>query len=149
MDFIEIKKKTLSFECPSISTIITRAVFYLNNSYFSFISLIFKYLFLIILTFLKVKSHFCLTYLKLNIKDYYKKTINMSDIKKWEDLDHWVKINLTKCVGAGECVEVCPANVYELNYGQVIAENIGECIDCSACQFICPTDAILSHSAWD
>ncbi|MBN1215148.1 MAG: ferredoxin family protein [Candidatus Lokiarchaeota archaeon] len=73
----------------------------------------------------------------------------MSNIKKWEDLDHWVEIDLDKCVGAGECVEVCPADVYELNNGKVTAENIGECTDCLACQDVCPTNAILRHSAWD
>jgi len=44
---------------------------------------------------------------------------------------------------------VCPVEVYELVDGKVIAENIGECTDCMACQDVCPTNAILRHSAWE
>ena len=73
----------------------------------------------------------------------------MTNIKKWEDLEHWVEIDLNLCVGAGECVDICPVDVYELIDGKVDATNIGECTDCLACQDICPTNAILNHSAWE
>lgn len=72
----------------------------------------------------------------------------MANIKKWEDGEHWVEIDLTLCVGAAECVNICPVEVYELIDGKVIAENIGECTDCLACLDVCPTNAILDHSAW-
>ena len=70
------------------------------------------------------------------------------NIKKWEEEEHWVEIDLDLCVGAAECVEVCPVEVYDIENGKVIAENIAECIDCMACQDVCPTNAILNHSAW-
>ena len=47
----------------------------------------------------------------------------MTDIKKWEEEDHWVEIDLDKCIGAAECIDVCPAEVYELVDGKVIADN--------------------------
>ena len=72
----------------------------------------------------------------------------MADIKKWEDVDQWVEIDLDQCVGAAECEEVCPADVYEVVGGQVKADNIGDCIECGACEDICPNGAILSHWAW-
>jgi len=72
----------------------------------------------------------------------------MPNIKKWEGNDHWVEIDLERCVGIGEYVEVCPVDVYELVDGKVNAENIAESTDCMACQDICPTSAILKHSAW-
>ncbi len=74
--------------------------------------------------------------------------MNMSNIKKWENSDHWVEIDIDLCEAANKCVEVCPVSVYELIDGKVIAENIGECIDCMACQDVCPYNAILKHSAW-
>jgi len=74
--------------------------------------------------------------------------IKIDKTKKWESNDHWVEINLDLCQGAGDCVEVCPVEVYDLDDGIVNATNIGECIDCMACQDICPYDAILKHSAW-
>jgi NAD-dependent dihydropyrimidine dehydrogenase PreA subunit len=70
------------------------------------------------------------------------------NIKKWEKEDHWVEIDLDLCIGAEECIKSCPVDVYELVDGKVIAENIAECIDCGACDGVCPTNAILKHSAW-
>lgn len=72
----------------------------------------------------------------------------MVNIKKWEQEEHWVEIDLDLCVGAAECVNVCPVEVYEIIVGKVVAENIGECTDCMACLDVCPTNAILDHSAW-
>ena len=72
----------------------------------------------------------------------------MTNFKKWASEDHWVELDLDRCVGAGQCVEVCPSEVYSVVNGRVIADNIGECIMCAACMDVCPTKAILNHSAW-
>lgn len=72
----------------------------------------------------------------------------MAERKRFEDGDGWVEIDLDLCVAAGECVSVCPADVYEIVDGKVKADNIGECIECGACQDVCPTNAILKHWAW-
>jgi NAD-dependent dihydropyrimidine dehydrogenase PreA subunit len=72
----------------------------------------------------------------------------MTRIKKWDAEGHWVKIDLDKCIGAEECVKVCPVNVYSMVNGKVVADNIAECTDCAACKDCCPTSAILDHSAW-
>jgi len=72
----------------------------------------------------------------------------LTNLKKWEDNEHWVEVDLDLCIGAADCVDVCPVEVYKLVDGKVVADNIGECTDCMACQDICPTNAILNHSAW-
>ena len=72
----------------------------------------------------------------------------MVNIKRWEDGGHWVEVDLDLCEGLGVCVEICPVEVYELIDGKVIANNIKECTDCMACLDVCPTDAIINHSAW-
>ena len=72
----------------------------------------------------------------------------MADVKRYEEGDNWVEIDLDLCVAAGECVNVCPADVYEVAGGKVKADNIGECIECGACEDVCPTNAILRHWAW-
>jgi NAD-dependent dihydropyrimidine dehydrogenase PreA subunit len=62
--------------------------------------------------------------------------------------DVTIKIDHEKCYGAKECVNVCPAEVYELNDdGKAVAENVEECIECLACDGVCPAEAI-SHSSW-
>ena len=73
----------------------------------------------------------------------------MVEIKRWEVDDHWVEVDLDRCIGAGECIAVCPAEVYDLVNGKVVAANIGDCIACMACEGVCPTKSILKHSAWD
>ena len=72
----------------------------------------------------------------------------MPNVKKWEANDHWVEIDLDLCAGSGECVEVCPAQVYDILDGKVDADDIAECIECGACEGACPYEAILTHSAW-
>ena len=72
----------------------------------------------------------------------------MSNIKKWEESDNSVEIDLDLCTASGECTNVCPAEVYEIIDGKVKAENIGECIGCGACKDACPNNAILNHGAW-
>ncbi|MFX0139124.1 MAG: ferredoxin family protein [Candidatus Hodarchaeota archaeon] len=72
----------------------------------------------------------------------------MTNLKRWEDNNHWVEIDLDSCMASGECVAVCPSEVYEIIDGKVNAENIAECIECGACQDTCPYYAILSHAAW-
>ena len=72
----------------------------------------------------------------------------MSNVKKWEDADHWVEIDLDLCMGVGACSAICPVEVYEVVDGKVTAENIGECIQCGACQGVCPHNAILHHWAY-
>jgi NAD-dependent dihydropyrimidine dehydrogenase PreA subunit len=73
----------------------------------------------------------------------------MTNIQKWDDNENWVEIDLDRCMGTEECVNVCPSAVYSLIDGKVTAENIGGCIQCQACQNSCPNDALLNHSAWE
>jgi NAD-dependent dihydropyrimidine dehydrogenase PreA subunit len=72
----------------------------------------------------------------------------MTTGRKWTSNGNWVEIDLDLCVGSGECVEVCPAQVYDIIDGKVDADDIEECIQCGACQGICPYEAILNHFAW-
>mgnify|MGYP000008672855 FL=1 len=72
----------------------------------------------------------------------------MSNIKKWssESLGITIEIDYDKCTGVGECVRVCPTQVYELINGKSTATNIDQCIQCCACVAACPNNAI-KHSS--
>jgi NAD-dependent dihydropyrimidine dehydrogenase PreA subunit len=67
--------------------------------------------------------------------------------KTWRSnsLDITIEIDWDKCIGAGECVKVCPTGVYEVINGKSNAVNIDQCIQCCACVAACPTQAI-KHS---
>jgi NAD-dependent dihydropyrimidine dehydrogenase PreA subunit len=53
-----------------------------------------------------------------------------------------VKIDTDKCVGDGNCVDVCPVQVYELRDNKAVAVNPDECLGCESCVEVCETGAI-------
>ena len=52
------------------------------------------------------------------------------------------EVNTEKCVGCGECVEVCPVDVYEIQDDKSVPVNADECIGCESCVDACEYDAI-------
>lgn len=53
-----------------------------------------------------------------------------------------VTVDTDKCTGDGECVDICPVEVYELQEGKAVAVNAEECIGCQSCVGVCPSDAL-------
>ena len=53
-----------------------------------------------------------------------------------------VLIDSNKCNGCGECVDICPSDVYELQGGISIAINAEECVGCESCVEVCERNAI-------
>ncbi len=48
-----------------------------------------------------------------------------------------------KCIGCGECVDVCPVEVYELQDDKSVPVNAEECVGCESCVEVCEQDAIV------
>ena len=53
-----------------------------------------------------------------------------------------IKVDTEKCTGCGECVEICPEEVYELQDDKSIPVNAEECSGCESCMEVCEQDAI-------
>jgi len=53
-----------------------------------------------------------------------------------------VSVDSEKCIGCGECVDVCPVEVYELQDGKSVPVNEEECLGCESCVEVCEQDAI-------
>lgn len=51
-----------------------------------------------------------------------------------------VNIDMKKCIGCGDCVDVCPVEALELKNEKATVND--ECIDCAACVGACPEGAI-------
>jgi NAD-dependent dihydropyrimidine dehydrogenase PreA subunit len=53
-----------------------------------------------------------------------------------------------RCEGAGFCEQVCPTNVFEVDYDRRIASvpRVGQCVQCGACIVQCPLDALYFRS---
>lgn len=65
------------------------------------------------------------------------------DMKQWKGKEGAViEINYDECAGHGDCVELCPVDVFELVDEKATAPNIDDCIGCCACIVACPTGAI-------
>jgi len=53
-----------------------------------------------------------------------------------------ITIDLDKCVGCGECIDICPEEVYELQNEKSVAVNEEDCVGCESCIEVCEEDAI-------
>ncbi len=53
-----------------------------------------------------------------------------------------INLDVEKCTGDGECVDVCPVEVYELQDGKAVVVNEEECLGCESCVEVCEQDAI-------
>ena len=47
-----------------------------------------------------------------------------------------------KCIGCGECVDICPMEVYELQDEKSVPVNAEECEGCESCIEVCEQEAI-------
>ena len=51
-------------------------------------------------------------------------------------------VDVDKCIGDGECADVCPVEVYEIRDGKAVPVNGDECLGCESCVEVCEQDAI-------
>jgi NAD-dependent dihydropyrimidine dehydrogenase PreA subunit len=59
-----------------------------------------------------------------------------------DKMGYKVTVDTSKCNGDGECVDICPVGVYELQKGKSSPINADECLGCESCIEVCPTSAI-------
>ena len=52
------------------------------------------------------------------------------------------EVDSEKCVGCGECVDICPVDVYELQDDKSVVANGEECLGCESCLEVCEENAI-------
>ena len=53
-----------------------------------------------------------------------------------------IEVDVEKCIGCGDCVDVCPSDVYEMKEEKSVPVNAEECIGCESCVETCEQEAI-------
>jgi NAD-dependent dihydropyrimidine dehydrogenase PreA subunit len=53
-----------------------------------------------------------------------------------------VEVDSEKCIGCGECVDICPEDVYEMQNDKSVPVNEENCVGCESCIEVCEQDAI-------
>jgi NAD-dependent dihydropyrimidine dehydrogenase PreA subunit len=53
-----------------------------------------------------------------------------------------VTVDNEKCIGCGECVDICPEEVYEMLDEKSAPVNAEECVGCESCIEVCEQEAI-------
>lgn len=53
-----------------------------------------------------------------------------------------IVVDKEKCAGCEECVNACPAQVFEMEDGKAEPVNAEECLGCETCVEVCPEAAI-------
>ncbi len=53
-----------------------------------------------------------------------------------------VMVDIQKCNGCEECLEVCTVSVFEMRDGKSIPARVKECLGCQSCVEICKEKAI-------
>jgi len=52
------------------------------------------------------------------------------------------RVDDEKCKQCGECVDVCPTDVFEIDGDRTKVANPADCIGCESCISVCPEEAI-------
>jgi NAD-dependent dihydropyrimidine dehydrogenase PreA subunit len=53
-----------------------------------------------------------------------------------------ITVDEQKCQVCGECVSICPVEIYKLEGGRLIVGNSDECSGCQSCAAVCESQAI-------
>ena len=53
-----------------------------------------------------------------------------------------VEIDVDKCTGDEECVNICPTGTFEMLDGKAVVVAEDECLGCESCIEACPSGAI-------
>ncbi len=53
-----------------------------------------------------------------------------------------IVIDETKCKVCGECVSICPVEIYKQVDNRIVVGNSDECSNCQSCISVCASEAI-------
>lgn len=51
-----------------------------------------------------------------------------------------VIVDEEKCIGCGQCADICPVDAFSVDSGKAIINEL--CVECGSCVTACPVEAI-------
>ncbi|MGD2185312.1 MAG: 4Fe-4S binding protein [Desulfobacterales bacterium] len=54
-----------------------------------------------------------------------------------------VKIDDEKCIACGECVDICPEEVFDLQDEKSVPVRAEDCVGCESCVEVCEDEAVI------
>lgn len=67
---------------------------------------------------------------------------SLREIMRSYNIAYITQVDAEKCVGCGECVAICPMQVFELRQGKAVVVNGEDCLGCESCVEACEPAAI-------
>jgi ferredoxin-like protein FixX len=64
-------------------------------------------------------------------------------VEWYEDTEPFIKVNLKKCIGCSNCVNVCLARCFEIFEKKAKIRSLELCMECAACWYVCSENAII------
>ena len=55
----------------------------------------------------------------------------------------FIKIDMKKCIGCANCVNVCLAGCFEMVEKKARVKSLEKCMECASCWYVCREDAII------
>jgi ferredoxin-like protein FixX len=75
-------------------------------------------------------------------------TLTLEDKRKLvsiaESTKDWLRVNIERCTGCGNCVIACEMNLWSIKEGKarLLKDYRKWCMECGGCYISCPADAI-------
>ena len=64
-------------------------------------------------------------------------------VEWYEKTESFIEIDVKKCTGCANCVNVCLASCFEIKEKKANIKNLENCMECAACWYICEENAII------
>ena len=67
---------------------------------------------------------------------------NIPGVEWVEGSGDFIKVIAERCDGCADCVKVCLGGCYEIKEKKARIKSLNKCMECAACWYVCPQDAI-------
>jgi len=71
-----------------------------------------------------------------------KKIATIPGVEWLESADNFIRVDVEKCTGCGNCLKVCLGSCFQIQDNQAKIRSLDTCMECGACWYVCEEGAI-------